>query len=74
MGVGRTTLLDALARLALVSVEVGFEAVVVDAIDDRADAFYRRYGFEPLTSDARRLGLAIGELRRAVPRVWLDGD
>jgi GNAT superfamily N-acetyltransferase len=66
-GVGRATLLDALARLAVVSAEVGFEAVIVDAIDDQAAAFYAAHGFHPLTSDVRRLALPARELRRVPP-------
>jgi GNAT superfamily N-acetyltransferase len=72
-GVGRATLLDALARLAVVSVGVGFEAVIVGAIDDRAAAFYAAHGFHPLTSDLRRLALPARELRRALPHACLDG-
>lgn len=72
-GVGRATLLDALVRLAAVSVEVGFEAVIVDAIDDRAAAFYATYGFHPLTSDLRRLALPTRDLRRAFPHGRADG-
>lgn len=73
-GVGRTTLLDALARLAVVSIEVGFEAVIVEAIDDRAAAFYEAHGFHPLTSDLRRLALPVRELRRVFPHTCPDGS
>jgi len=66
-GVGRVTLLDALARLSAISAEVGFEVVIVDAIDDRAATFYRGHGFEPLTSDGCRLAITARKLRRAAP-------
>jgi ribosomal protein S18 acetylase RimI-like enzyme len=34
-------------------------AVVVDALNDRAAAFYRRYGFLPFADDAHRLYLPM---------------
>ena len=40
--------------------QLGITAAVVDAIDDRAAAFYRKFGFRPLGEPAdRRLFLLI---------------
>jgi hypothetical protein len=39
--------------------EVAAHAVVVDAIDDDAVAFYRHFGFEPLLDDPQHLFLAM---------------
>ena len=54
-GIGELLLLDALSRAFAASDHVASHAVVVDAIDERATSFYRRYGFLPLPDDGRRL-------------------
>ena len=48
MGIGAALLRDALLRTAGLAREVGTCMVVVDAIDEKARAFYQRYGFIPL--------------------------
>ncbi len=63
-GLGKITLVTALGQLMGVSSQVGFEAVVVDAIDDEAVAFYERFGFQKLSDDGRRLVIATKTLRR----------
>ena len=47
-GVGRALLVDALLRVATAAEQVGCYGVTVDAKDDTAVAFYRRFGFDPL--------------------------
>lgn len=44
-GVGRDLLMDALHRAVEASKSVGVFAVVVDAKDDKAKSFYKKYGF-----------------------------
>ena len=56
---GEGLLLDALQRALDVSSGLGVHAVEVDAIDDAAVAFYRKYGFTPLLDDAHHLYLPI---------------
>ena len=56
---GEGLLLDALQRALGVSAGLGVHAVEVDAIDDAAIAFYRKYGFTPLLDDAHHLYLPI---------------
>jgi hypothetical protein len=41
-------------------------ALLVDAIDDKAVAFYRRHGFIPLQSQAHTLFLPIATAERAL--------
>ncbi|PKQ25172.1 MAG: hypothetical protein CVT64_11205 [Actinobacteria bacterium HGW-Actinobacteria-4] len=53
-GVGKLMLADALRRLRLILDTVGFELVVVDAIDGAAAAFYEKHGFSQLTKDGSR--------------------
>ncbi|MDP4014338.1 MAG: GNAT family N-acetyltransferase [Candidatus Nanopelagicales bacterium] len=63
-GVGSRLLLDGLARLASVSRDIGFEVVVVDALDQDASVFYRRFGFRAFQRKPLKLFLATKDLRR----------
>jgi len=45
-GMGELLLVDALTRAQRIHQEAGGIGLFVDAIDDQAAAFYRRYGFE----------------------------
>lgn len=61
-GHGEFLLLDAFSR-ALRS-EIATYAFVVDAKDDKAAEFYRRYQFLPLVEGSRRLFVPIAEIAR----------
>lgn len=61
-GVGRSLLVDALMRIAEASRSVGFEVVVVDAIDADAVTFYARYGFTQFADHPQRLFLTTKQL------------
>ncbi len=67
-GLGEYLLLDALARVIEASVEVASHAVVVEAIDGRATAFYRKYGFVPFPSRPMRLFLPTATAKAAFPK------
>jgi GNAT superfamily N-acetyltransferase len=58
-GVGAALFAHALRRAKQVAIETGTWAVVLDALDDRAELFYRRFGFETLVGGTRRLFLQI---------------
>lgn len=58
-GLGEGLLVDALQRAVRLSAGLGVHAVEVDALDDTAAAFYRRYGFVPLLDDPLHLSLPI---------------
>jgi len=60
-GIGRQLLIAAMRRAYAVLSDVAAWSLVVDAKDDRAAAFYRRFGFEPLddVEQARRLFLPM---------------
>lgn len=64
-GLGGFLLRDALSRSLDLSEKLGIHAVVVDALDDEARAFHERFGFLPLTDDARRLFLTLNTIRAA---------
>jgi predicted GNAT family N-acyltransferase len=63
-GMGEHLLMDALRRALEASREVASVAVVVDAKDDNAVAFYRRYEFIPLRDQPNRLFLPMGTIER----------
>jgi predicted N-acetyltransferase YhbS len=65
-GLGGLLLRDALTRSLDLSESVGIHAVVVDALDAEAKAFYERFGFLPLTDDEMRLFLPVSTIRAAV--------
>lgn len=63
-GLGADLLQDALVRAVAGARHYGARAVVVDAIDDRAHAFYEHHGFVPL--DRRRLYRRVGDIERSL--------
>lgn len=58
-GAGEHLLMDALRRALAASREVASVAVVVDAKDDNAVSFYRRYGFIPFPDQPNKLFLPM---------------
>jgi len=58
-GCGEYLLMDALHRSLVHSAEIAAMAVVVEAKDDTAAAFYRHFDFQPLQASARRLYLPM---------------
>jgi ribosomal protein S18 acetylase RimI-like enzyme len=58
-GIGELLLMDALSRCLYGSREIASAAVIVDAKDDGAVAFYRKYGFLELPKIAMRLFLPM---------------
>lgn len=56
-------LVEALMRAAENSDRVASFAVVVDALNDRAAAFYRRYDFMAFADDAHRLYLPMATVK-----------
>lgn len=66
-GLGKMLLMDALFRALEISFRTGAWAVVVDAIDDSARAFYERYGFIRVVDDEYRLFLPIQTIKQLKP-------
>ena len=58
-GLGQFLLMDALHRCLAAASNIAAMAVVVDAKDDAAEAFYRHFGFSPLQQQPRRLYLSM---------------
>jgi GNAT superfamily N-acetyltransferase len=61
-GLGEGLLLDALARSFGLSHSLGVHAIEVQAIDDDAAAFYRKYGFVPLLDRPLHLYLPMASV------------
>ena len=58
-GLGELLLLDAIRRVIWASTTLAVYAVIVDAKNEGAQAFYERYGFRPFTAEPRRLFLPL---------------
>ncbi len=52
-GLGELLLIDALHRAYAISEQVGSAAVIVDALNSKAEAFYQQYGFIALPDRGR---------------------
>jgi len=52
-GIGKMLLSNAVRRTLAVSDEIAIYAMVVDAINQEAESFYKRYGFSPLAERNR---------------------
>jgi GNAT superfamily N-acetyltransferase len=65
-GLGRSLLIDALQRVLRASDHLAVRAVTVDALDDRAASFYRRFGFEPSPLAPHTLMVSLDVVRRTL--------
>lgn len=65
-GLGAHLLIDALCRIERASQTLAVHAIVVDARDDNALAFYERFGFAPFADTERRLFLPMATVRQLV--------
>ncbi|MGA2483565.1 MAG: GNAT family N-acetyltransferase [Candidatus Acidiferrales bacterium] len=63
-GLGELLLMDALKRCLAGSKQVASAAVVVDAKDDQAVAFYKKYGFIELPKIPKRLFLPMATIEK----------
>jgi len=63
-GLGAFLLMDALHRTLIATRSLAVHAVIVDAKNDAARAFYQKYGFIPFSSETRRLFLPMTTICR----------
>lgn len=61
-GFGGALLVEAIRRVAATATQIGIAGLFVDAKDDQAAAFYRKFGFVPLPSNPNRLFLPLSTL------------
>lgn len=65
-GLGYSLLQDAIMRTVAVAEQAGIRALLTHPIDAEADAFYRRFGFEPTPLQDRQRILLLKHARRFV--------
>jgi ribosomal protein S18 acetylase RimI-like enzyme len=65
-GFGVGMLQDAIRRTMAISEQAGIRALLTHPIDTAAEAFYRRFGFEPTPLRERQLILLLKDARRFV--------
>lgn len=63
-GLGLSLLQDAITRTVAIADQAGIRALLTHRIDAAADAFYRRFGFEPTPLQERQLILLLKDARR----------
>lgn len=68
-GLGAALLANALERSLDLSKSLGVHAVAVEALDDEASSFYRKFGFVPLIDNALRLCLPMATIESGMLRV-----
>ncbi|MCB0262301.1 MAG: GNAT family N-acetyltransferase [Calditrichaeota bacterium] len=61
-GIGQKLLMDAFRRAFFAAKEIAAAAVVVNAKDEKAKAFYQKYGFRELTNDPLTLFITMKEI------------
>ncbi len=61
-GMGTLLVADAVKRSLAVREEMAIHALVVDAKDERAERFYRRFGFQSFVGQSRRLFLPFASV------------
>jgi GNAT superfamily N-acetyltransferase len=61
-GLGEYLLMHALDAVVSTAETVGVQCVVVEAIDDEAANFYKKYGFAPLTNEPLTLFLPVATI------------
>ena len=61
-GLGESLLQDAVKRCMDLRGDVGVYALLVDALHDKAAAFYRAFGFREVVASSRTLYLPLGKL------------
>ena len=67
-GLGSDLMVDAAKRAFSAAGIIGARAIVVQAIDDRAAAFYARFGFRPFSDrEPLMLLLRMSELKALLP-------
>lgn len=65
-GLGASLLQDAISRTLAIAEHAGIRALLTHPVDAEADAFYRRFGFEPMPALEQHLILLLKDARRFV--------
>jgi GNAT superfamily N-acetyltransferase len=62
-GIGTSLLKDAFLRTVEAAEIGGLAAILVDAIDDKMEVFYKNYGFKECPAGERKLMIAMKDVR-----------
>ena len=68
-GLGFSLLQDAIMRTVCIADQAGIRALLTHPIDTEADAFYRRFGFEPTPTHHQQLILLLKDARRLMQAI-----
>ena len=66
LGIGAGLLKHALTRCVVAARLIGGRAVVVNAVDDDAERYWKKHGFIPAKNDSRTLFRAIKDIEASV--------
>lgn len=64
--IGRGMLQDAIKRALMVANEVGVRAIITHPVDDKAESFYKYFGFEESPLREKQLVLLLKDAKRAL--------
>lgn len=65
-GIGKAMLKDAISKTLLIAEQGGVRALLVHAIDEKANAFYKRFGFEPSPIRENQLALLLKDAKKVI--------
>lgn len=68
-GIGAFLVRDAMQRVLAVSESAGVRLMLVHALDENAQQFYKRFGFEPSPTDSLNLQLIIKDIKASLEAV-----
>ncbi|HXR30425.1 MAG TPA: GNAT family N-acetyltransferase [Solirubrobacterales bacterium] len=68
IGLGRSLLLDALQRTDRASRSIAMRALLVNALDGKAAAFYARFGFKPASAEPLTLMVPLEAVRHTLDK------
>lgn len=63
---GTYLLMDALNKILQFSTSIGIYCITVDAKDDAAKSFYKKFGFEELTDDDKHLYISVKKVENSI--------
>jgi GNAT superfamily N-acetyltransferase len=66
IGLGRALLKDAVVRAVNISKDAGVRAILTHPIDEKASAFYKRFGFEESPIDTYQVMILLKDVRKTL--------
>ncbi|QDV13818.1 Acetyltransferase (GNAT) family protein [Rosistilla oblonga] len=69
-GIGKGLLKDAIMRTLQAAEIGGLRAILVHAKEKQAQAFYKKFGFEPCPTNELHLMMLLKDMRKSVGAIW----